>query len=271
MKRIFLFVILISSVAGFYFFRHNVFAQPQVVVDDGIRQRILNATVQIKLIAPLTDEAGDPVVAESNGSWHAQNQATHGIGTLVNAGNEVIIITHDHWGEMLKRAETVQFRNARGDMLAEIRGSAFRDLLLYKDQGTLLMAAPQELAPLFAQAVVRGDSRQIVNGSMVFMTRHQAGNSLVEVVAAQVTDVMTESGPVTYDLLSLDGTPIVKGDSGGGVWSEGELVGNIWWTVIKADVVTDASGAAAFTEMIAETLASGEPEQQFGPEAQLAP
>ncbi len=156
-------------------------------------------------------------------------------------------------------------------MLAEIRGSAFRDLLLYKDQGTLLMAAPQELAPLFAQAVVRGDSRQIVNGSMVFMTRHQAGNSLVEVVAAQVTDVMTESGPVTYDLLSLDGTPIVKGDSGGGVWSEGELVGNIWWTVIKADVVTDASGAAAFTEMIAETLAPGEPEQQFGPEAQLAP
>jgi len=57
MKRIFLFVIIAVLVAGFYFVQSNAYAQPGDISEGG-RQRILAATVQIRLHAPLLDETG---------------------------------------------------------------------------------------------------------------------------------------------------------------------------------------------------------------------
>lgn len=263
MKRIFLFVILLTLPAGFYLFKQDVFAHPSLT-EAGLRQQILAATVQIRMAAPLEDEAGNPVMAESSGEWHVQNEVAHGLGTLVKDGEQVVIITHNHWGDLLLRAETVEFRNANGAPLAEISGLLFRNLLRYRDQGTLLMKAPPELVPVYGQAVEKGKTSQMVAGGKVFLTRHQAGNRRVEIVEAQVTAVVTKSGILTYRLLSLDGSPVVEGDSGGGLWSEGKLVGNIWWTVVKGSTVTDASGAAAYTESIQESLVSPQPDLLSG-------
>jgi hypothetical protein len=40
-----------------------------------------------------------------------------------------------------------------------------------------------------------------------------------------------QKGLPTYRLRSIDGKPIRGGDSGGGIWHAGQLVGNLWYTV----------------------------------------
>lgn len=244
-------------------------------IEESVHQQILNATVQIKLIAPLTDAAGKAVVAESNGEWRVQNAVAAGLGTLVKENGQIVIVTHDHWGDLLLKAERVEFKNADGDLVAEINGVFLRNLIRYRDNGTLLLQAPQELTPLFGRAVEKGDSRAIDTGKEVFLTRHQAGDNRVEVVLAQVTAVAATSNIPTYDLISLDGSPIIKGDSGGGVWSGGELVGNMWWTVLEETQTqtraTDASGAAALTESIQESLATPVADMLTSGGAQQAP
>lgn len=234
------------------------------LIEESVHQQILNATVQIKLIAPLTDAVGEPVVAASNGEWHVQNATAYGLGSLIKENGQIFIVTHDHWGDILIQTEKVEFKNADGVLIAEISGIFFRNLIRYRDDGTLLLQAPQALESMFGQAVDKGDSAEIANDSEVFLTRHQAGNDRVEVVAARVTAVATTSTIPTYDLLSLDGSPVVKGDSGGGIWSDGKLVGNMWWTVLEESasqrIQTDASGAAAYTESIHQSLEAPQPD-----------
>jgi len=161
-----------------------------------------------------------------------------GLGTLVQMGDQVVVVTHDHWGELLDTAVTAQFYNANGVLLAEISGADFRNLLHYRDQ---------------------------------------SGNEMVEVVAANVISVTEREGVPAYLLQTADGTPVLPGDSGGGVWSDGQLVGNLWRnrateTVVMVgseessanQTVTDMSVMAAFAS-VTEKILPGELELTYEP------
>ena len=70
----------------------------------------------------------------------------------------------------------------------------------------------------------------------------------------------SENRPV-FILRSLDGQPIVQGDSGGGVWWNGRLIGNTWatemitgwrlghWSINASDTPTDISFTAQFPQL----------------------
>ncbi len=266
MKRFFLFVMVALVAVGFYWFKPDVYAQPGNLAE-AERQQLLAATVQIRLHASLRDETGNAVLVENNGTWHTQEMIARGLGTLVQLDSQLFIVTHDHWGDLLATAETAQFYNANGVLLVEISGAVFRNLLHYRDQGTLLLAAPPEL-PL--PLGVMGNGRELAVGSQVFLTRYQPGYEVVEVVVARVTAVTEREGIPAYLLQTVDGTPVVPGDSGGGVWFEGQLVGNLWRNqavetvpttggaeTMMSQTVTDMSVAAAFSA-VAEKIMPGE-------------
>jgi len=61
---------------------------------------------------------------------------------------------------------------------------------------------------------------------------------------AEVESIGEYKGLPIFVLRSLDGLPIVSGDSGGGIWQDGRLVGNMWATVTKPSA-TNALGSSA--------------------------
>jgi hypothetical protein len=64
---------------------------------------------------------------------------------------------------------------------------------------------------------------------------------------AQVTAISQYGGARTMQLSTVNGHPILKGDSGGGIWFEGRLVGNMWASFYDAATDTPtANGFAAF-------------------------
>ncbi len=55
-----------------------------------------------------------------------------------------------------------------------------------------------------------------------------------------VRETAEYQGQTSYILQSSEGTVVVPGNSGGGIWFDGRLVGNMWTTMI-ADNVKDGS------------------------------
>lgn len=243
MKRIFLFAILAIIISGSYFIQQNVYAQQPI--NEGKQQRILAATVQIKMKAPRIDEAGNPVLTQRDGNWYTVDMMAHGLGTLTQIDNQTFIVTHDHWGDLLATAVTVTFQNAQGQPLAQISGDQFRALIVYQDQGTMVLNAATELAPYFSQAVT-AQRQPLSADEQVLLARHQVGVDTVEVVAARVTAVTDRNGVPAYQLQHLDGSPVVEGDSGGGIWLNGQIVGNMWRNV-AVETVQLVDGAEVIT------------------------
>lgn len=64
----------------------------------------------------------------------------------------------------------------------------------------------------------------------VWLTRQAITSAYVtvEVVAATMTGVEDATDPVRMRLRTADGSAVLPGDSGGGVWANGKLIGNVW-------------------------------------------
>ncbi len=80
-------------------------------------------------------------------------------------------------------------------------------------------------------------------------------------LAAQVVAVGDDGQHSVMKLQSVDGQTVIPGDSGGGIWLGGVLVGNMWMTIQEqwhyddnpeptATVTTDRSRAAGLTESL---------------------
>ncbi|MEM7801901.1 MAG: hypothetical protein AAF633_22090 [Chloroflexota bacterium] len=61
------------------------------------------------------------------------------------------------------------------------------------------------------------------------------------VVPAVIAEIKIENQMPVYQFETLDGHAIFPGDSGGGVWFEGQLVGNMWRTV-QVQMVNELTG-----------------------------
>jgi len=182
-------------------------------LDPARNQRILQATIQIALY-----EYDEGQGIEVGG---------RGLGTLVRHNGQTLIVTHDHWTHLNTNLREAEFRNARGDLLLTVPANTLLNLIRYRDGGTMILAAPAELA---AMAPVALDPAVASAGQVAWVARrarHDGGNS-VEVVAAHVETVEAEAGLPRLRLRGAGGAVVIPGDSGGGIWYDGQLQGNLW-------------------------------------------
>jgi hypothetical protein len=180
---------------------------------------ITRAAVQIRMFGSI---GGETTVAE-------------GLGSIVNEGGEFFIVTHNHWGTVYEALTSVEVRDASNNILSELTSAAFRYLVRYSDAGTLVFQAPIGLVLTDAAAGSAGTLSEIGEtrtGDVVQIARHPAGQvSGVEIVEAVVLARFSVEGLPVLGLYGLDGITIVHGDSGGGIWRNGRLVGNMWMTI----------------------------------------
>jgi len=226
--------------------------QQEITIDPHSWEHVLSATVQISIFPHGGGEEASTGELRRNGN--AQNPIIEtvyerGLGTLVELSGEVMIITHNHW-EFIDEVSKAQFRNAKGELLMEIDGATFQELIRYHDGGTLLLVAPAKISPSYLQSLA---ARSLIKAEQVTKTtslaeleslragaqvlvphQSQEDPDRISVTAAVVESVTTVDGLPSLKLRSLDGELIIKGDSGGGIWLDGQLAGNMW----KSEVVS---------------------------------
>jgi hypothetical protein len=116
-------------------------------------------------------------------------------------------------------------------------GKEFLGLVIYQDAGTLVLKAPDEMVRIiehisFRPAVEK--SQPVRVGDTVLVVYHQAeSRAKIGLLEARVESIDVYKELPVFVLRSLDGTPVVQGDSGGGIWHEGKLVGNMWATIVR--------------------------------------
>ncbi|MFQ5436881.1 MAG: hypothetical protein ACE5FD_18645, partial [Anaerolineae bacterium] len=134
MLRKILFISLVISIIGiglgFTQLNATVLAA-NYIVDENTQQQILGATMRITLFVPVADEQGNPIITTVDGQQVIQYVAGEGLGTLVRQGNEMLIITHDHWTLLTPNLRKVQFHNVANELLLEVSGEAFRQSIRY--------------------------------------------------------------------------------------------------------------------------------------------
>ena len=204
----------------------KAFSKQNLSVDRAMQAQILNATVQIRLFTPIT--SAKPV---GNRYPYLMSQ---GLGSLVRAGNGYLIITHNHWSA-LEQVEFVKIYDAKFALLLEMSGAAIENLILRQDAGVLVLQAPPELVEKlsaspgsFLEASPK-DGLKLSAGDQVLVVHQKPGQEdKVAVMPAVIEQRMTFRGQPAFQLRALDGSPLIPGDSGGGLWYKGYLVGDLW-------------------------------------------
>ncbi len=158
-----------------------------------------------------------------------------GMGSLIRLNGENLLVTHNHWGDLLLDLTIVEFRNADNQMIKPIYGYEFKEWIVFQDTGTLVLKLPEELFGL-SDLIHMDAIPQIAPGETVDVVyRENPAREKATILQAVVEEIITYKGLPAYRLRSLDGQPIIPGDSGGGIWYNGALVGNNWVTVMEAN------------------------------------
>jgi hypothetical protein len=180
-----------------------------------------------------------------------QKQTTYeggtGLGTVVQIESGTVIITHDHWRLLFEPKAFVEFTNSAGELLLTMSGPEVTSLIRYRDGGTIILNAPQEVVSGL-QPVVAGTDIEISRRDTVLIVyRHSDGTDKLSVQAMTVTETKDADGTRIFEMRSQDGKIVTTGNSGGGVWQDGRLVGNMWSTVLEQQ--TDGSGETVPTNL----------------------
>jgi hypothetical protein len=163
----------------------------------------------------------------------------YGIGSLIEYHGEILLVTHNHWHKVLEDTSLVKFYDADNHLLKTIIGTQWRDLIVHADPGTLVLRPPQELLdpldPVSLQAVP-----QVTSGEMVeIVYRENPSRETAGILEAVVEEVTIYKDQPVYKLRTLDGQAIQPGDSGGGIWYQGCLVGNNWTVTAKSTLTPE--------------------------------
>lgn len=262
MARKIFFITLIGIIGSVLFFGFKEAAKTPTTyaqarsLDGEIDQALLGSTVQIEMAREATRETTTVV------------KTSEGIGTLVNVNGQKVIVTHNHWSQLQDgtRPDWVRFYDAQGKRLLKIEGADFLANILYRDGGTLVMSAPDELVNQLQPATAVSESREVLQGEIVYVIHHQPGfERKLQLLVARVTAVNGAGQQTLLALQSVNGETIEPGDSGGGIWFEGQLVGNMWMAVRqewyysntpeeKQVTFTDRSHAAGLTTDLLDLL-----------------
>lgn len=177
--------------------------------------QILASTVQIELF--------DHGRIEGN---QRHIQTSRGFGTVVQFEGQRFILTHNHWSIPAAELSRVEIRNGAGQTLFVLEGATFYSLVRYQDGGTMLLDAPHGLAGVNAAEL--GDGPALQTGSTVWLATYDVERGEgIQIETAWVKEV---DGAAVPGRLMLEGqeSAVISGDSGGGVWANGKLVGNLW-------------------------------------------
>jgi hypothetical protein len=204
----------------------SALSQQNISVDRTMQNQILNATVQIRLFAP--DASAQPV---GNVYPYTMSQ---GLGTLVRFGNEYQVVTHNHWST-LAQLDFVKFYDTNFVLLLEMSGAAFKNLILQQDAGALILQAPPELVEKMIDSASSlpepnpAESLKLGAGDQVLVVHQKPGQEdEIAVEPAVIERRSTFQGLPAFQLRAADGSALIPGDSGGGLWSNGYLVGDLW-------------------------------------------
>jgi hypothetical protein len=205
----------------------------QLAADSNSWNPIQAATIQINAFPAEQQGENGPTVYE------------RGLASLIQLDHETILVSHDHWNSLADIAR-VQFLDANSNLLAEISGEEFRSLIRYHDQGSMLLSTPAELNPAYlsllasrsglpaAQRIVPGRlaKHQALQVGQIVTIAYRVGENRSQVGTKQATiiELSEVEGLPAVRLQSLDGSVILPGDSGGGIWLDGKLIGNMWMT-----------------------------------------
>jgi hypothetical protein len=177
--------------------------------------QILASTVQIELF--------DNGRIEGNQRYI---QTSRGFGTVVQYEGQRFILTHNHWSIPAAELNRTEIRNGAGQTLLVLEGATFYSLVRYQDGGTMLLVAPQGLAGVNAAELGDGSAMQVGNTAWLATYDVEAGQG-VKIETAWVREVDGTAVPGRLMIQSQE-TAVISGDSGGGVWADGKLVGNLW-------------------------------------------
>lgn len=195
-------------------------AHPEV--DPALEAYILDASVQIRMFVPCA-----PLQVHSNAGEYIM---AAGLGTFSSLNGETVIVTHNHWGTALPEAAFVRFYDAWERQELELSGADFRALIREQDAGTLILSSPQPLVASHAKSLVTmGEVGKVTSGS-ILVVAHQdpEQNGKVALQDARLDSLTRYENLPIFKARILDGQPIISGDSGGGIWLDGQLVGNMW-------------------------------------------
>jgi hypothetical protein len=107
-----------------------------------------------------------------------------------------------------------------------------------------VLRAPEDLADQLIPAR-QPVSISLVTGEVVFVAhRENPKREKITILPATVEEIKDKQGVPIYQLRSLDGQVIQPGDSGGGIWHDGGLVGNNWVVLMKLAVESQAPAGA---------------------------
>lgn len=241
-KLIFLIGLLIGIISALFVFLPQVAARTalpeNIIIDEVARQTVLKATVKISFFAPAYEQSGQPKVTLVDGQRQTEFIGGTGLGTVVRIDQETVIVTHDHWGLLDNPEAIVEFATAEGGLLHTISAPKFRDLIRYRDGGTMILSLPDALAGNF-QPAVRGDASAVaLNDVLLIAYRQPTAGDNISVEAVVVSKYKQHGGLPTLELTSVSGKIIVAGNSGGGVWADGKLVANMWSTLLMQSTDT---------------------------------
>jgi len=215
-----IFLALIFVVEGFVLWPVD---EEQAVAAVGAGETGVMTTEAQALASTIQIEMFDEEWAEGS---LGQIRTSRGLGTVVQNGEQRFILTHNHWSIHRSKVSRVEIRNGVGDRLMVLDGAAFYALVYYVDEGTMLLNAPAGLDGVAAAGL--GDSSLLQVGSPAWLATYDDGNGLgikIETAWAKEVDASAVPGRL---ILEGQETAVIPGDSGGGVWMDGKVVGNLW-------------------------------------------
>lgn len=217
----------LSGYDGFGGARAGPYRPYRQAIDPVTRRRLLGATVRIRLYAPVLRDGA--MVALPGG---VLQDTSNGLGTLVRVADEHYIVTHDHWETPFDQLSHVEFFTADQQWLAVLTRTDFLQAIRYRDAGTLILSAPPALAPL---EPVELSGEFVTIGAQLAAVYRDPDTDILAVIPVVVDATMTTSGRPCWQLRSLNGVALDHGNSGAGVFLDGQLAGNVW-TAIRLTV-----------------------------------
>lgn len=194
---------------------------PETAVSPVLRQRLRYATVRIKMAAPARGRDG-ALIRLTDGVLH---DTSAGLGTLVVEDGATWIITHAHWATPFDTLSTVTFSDWNNRELLTLSRQEFLQSVRYRDDGTLVLLAPW---PLATKAAVRINRDPLTVRTRLHIVYQDPATRTLDVIPMALEAERAFSGLPVWRLRSLERRSLAPGNSGGGVFLNGRLAGNIW-------------------------------------------
>lgn len=198
-------------------------AQPVSALNPEAEAELLERTVQIKIYTSLPAAELIRIQPKSDPKRYLLST---GLGSLVVWQGKYVVVTHNHWGNVLQTAEYVEIQNWQGKPLRTMAMDKFMSLILYRDPGTLVLYDPT--ATWVSAGHLAEDQRSAIGKIVTIAHQDPVNRGEVALMQAKVVENHQNNGLSVIGVKVLGNGIIIGGDSGGGVWLEGELIGNTW-------------------------------------------